>query len=172
MAIEIEELKKGVIGFKMASYSDWCPYTNLTTANDSGEWAGLYVSLNKQVAEGYGTDYLDLNSGNGDAFMHVVHLLQQVKLIVCDDRTLGDGGVKGDAKADLVRAQLPKTIVLKDGPLIPELGRQGYFFKGYHDEDNMELIVPNKLSALVVLMKRVTYTYQRWFAKSQTVHTD
>lgn len=49
----------------------------------------------------------------------------------------------------LVKAQLPQSLGLRAGPLIPELRRQRYFFKGYHDDANMEIIVPNKLSAFV-----------------------
>jgi hypothetical protein len=85
LAIQIQYLDKGLIGYKAASYGEWCPYTNLTTADDSRDWSGLNVSLNPGLAKGYRTDYLAPSSGNGIAYRHEVHLLQKVQLVVCDD---------------------------------------------------------------------------------------
>ena len=93
----------------------------------------MNVSLNPGLAKGYRTVYLDPNSGNGIAYRHEVHLLQKVQLVVCDDPRLGEGGVEETTKATLMKAQLQQAIGLGAGPLIPELGRQGYFFKGYHE---------------------------------------
>lgn len=50
---------------------------------------------------------------------------------------------------DLGESTTTAIVRAQAGPLIPELRRQRYFFKGYHDDANMEIIVPNKLSAFV-----------------------
>ena len=170
MPIQIQNLPKGLVGYKVASFGDWDPYVALTTADDTKDWSGLYVALNRQVAKGYRTDSLN-DRGDGTVYLHEVHLLCDVRLAVCDDRQLGDVSIPGETKAAVVRQQLLASgLSLRPGPLIPQLGREGYFFMGYHDEVDIELIVPNNLSALVCLMKATTYTYRSWEKTAKISH--
>jgi hypothetical protein len=161
MAISVQRLAKGPIGFKMASYDTWDSHAALTGARNTGDWSGLYVALKTGLAEGYGVDYLD-DKGNGTAYLHEVHLLCDVELLVCDSAELGDGSKGETEKAALVRSQLPASIKVPDGFLIPQLGLAGnYFFQGLHDsEGNEELIIPNNHLNLVQLIKPVTYKYK------------
>lgn len=167
MAIIIDQLRMGRIGFKMAKYDRWCPFTNMTTADDSGQWAGLYISPTAEMSMGYAQDCLDENTGNGNAYLHIAHLLRDLNVLICDDPALGVGDTPGDQKARIVKNQLPPNIVVGDAPLIPSLGRLGYAFKSYHDQEgNMEIIIPNKLSAFVWMIRQSTLNYEGFFLKT------
>lgn len=170
MAIQIERLKSGHIGYKVASYGDWNPYIAITSADDSKDWSGLYVALSTDIAKGYRTDGLS-GDGYGTAFLHEVKLLNEIDVVVCDDPKLHDESETSDAKAKLVKSQLASAgIDIGSNLLIPSLGAKGYFFKGYHDKDNMELIVPNKLADRITLMKSITYSYQNWCKVGKVRH--
>jgi hypothetical protein len=162
MTIRIENLRKGSIGYKMSNFAVWSPYVNLTTAQDDKDWSGIYLAPDRSVAEGYGSDYLDA-TGAGSANMHRVLLLQDMKMVVCDDPKLGDGSMAEQDKTALVKAQLASdaSIKLDARPLIPSLGRLGYVYKGYHDDEgNWEIIVPNRLSAFLSMLRTSTYRYK------------
>jgi hypothetical protein len=172
MAINVENLSKGLIGYKASSFGTWDSSAYQVKADDSKDWSGLYVSLTRKLAKGYRLDYLDQKTGGGTVYLLEVHLLEEVKLLVCDDKSLGDGKIDENTKKKLVIQQLPSSIkVNEDGLLLPQLGKAGYFFKGFHDPDDMELIVPNCLCAKVNLIKAVTYQYKKWEKSERIKHT-
>ena len=173
MAIQINTLSQGLIGYKASNYETWNSHEYIAKADDSKDWSGLYVSLTRKLAKGYRTDYLDENTGGGMVYLHEVHLLvEEVNVLVCDDEKLGNGMIDATEKKKLVIQQLPQDIkVNKDGLLLPQLGKAGYFFKGFHDPDDMELIVPNCLCFKVNLIKAVTYEYRNWEKSNKVKHT-
>lgn len=171
MAIHIETLPKGLIGYKASGYETWNSSAYQLNADDSKDWSGLYVSLTRKLAKGYRYDYLDESTGGGTVYLHEVHLLENMNLLVCDDKKIGDGTIDANTKKKLVIQQLPQGIkVNEDGLLLPQLGQAGYLFKGFHDPDDMELIVPNRLCSKVNLIKHVTYKFKNWSKSAKIKH--
>jgi len=172
MTIRVETLSKGLLGYKSSGYGTWDSSAYRVNADDSKDWSGLYVSPTRKLAKGYLTDSLNSTTGSGTAYLLEVHLLEAVNLLVCDDKRLGDDKIDADTKKKYVLQQLPSSIkVNEDGLLIPQLGQAGYFFKGFHDADDMELIVPNCICAKVNLIKAVTYQFKGWEKATKTKHT-
>ena len=170
--IEIKTLAKGFIGYKAAGYADWDPQKILSNPDaDSGTWSGLYVAKDIETAKGYLQDALP-ESGTGTSYLYGVHLLEDQKMISCEDRIIGDGAIDGSFKADFVRTHLHHAGIDIAGKLLmPALGSLGFFLECYHNDESKEIIVPNKLCRSVVLMKMATYKYQGWDKKSKVKNT-
>ena len=155
MPVTLESIPSGPLGWKSTSFSQWSPFTAMSTANNLEDWSGLYVSSSKELAEAYGSDYVDQISGNGSAFIHEVHLTKSLKVVRCTDAVMGSPSVQGSIKAAHIRANLPDQIKnsLRGGPLMHSLGKLGYVLKCFHDEEcNVEIIIPNNLSSLLIFL--------------------
>lgn len=166
MAITIEDLPTGKIGFKGSAFDKWDPFASLTGADDSKEWSGIYIAPEADLAKGYLGDYADENTGKGTAYIHIVELLSPLKLLVCTDDIIGDGSVSGDVKAKHIKDNMPGEISFGAGLLIPRLGQLGYAYKGLHDsEGGMELVIPNKLSAMLTMARYSTHQISGWMVQ-------
>lgn len=155
MPVTIENIPSGPLGWKTTGFSEWNPFTSMTTASNFGDWSGLYVASNKDLAEGYAFDYIDEDSGSGSAFIHEVHLIKSLKVVKCTDPLLGSSSIPESVKTAHIRANLPDQIKesLRGGPLMPSLGQLGYALKCFHDEErNVEIIIPNNLSSFLVFL--------------------
>jgi hypothetical protein len=167
MPVTIQNMPMGPLGWKTTSYAAWNPFNTIPILKETDDWAGFYIAPSKEMAEGYGADYLD-SYGNGSAFIHEVHLIRSIRCVVCTDALMGSRSVSRSEKAAHIRANLPPEIVsiLPSGALIRSLGRLGYALKCYHDEErNVEIIFPNNLSALLILAGTRELEYRGFFRK-------
>ena len=142
--IEIGTLSKGCIGFKGAGYKVWDSTKYIDEANNNGEWSGLYVAQTEATAEGYLPDMVQ-PPGNGTVYIHNVNLTNDLKLITCLDDSFKTGNIDMTALKTALRQQ--GIDVAEDELLMPKLGKLGYAFKCYNNEEGaIEIIIPNMLA--------------------------
>lgn len=169
MAVTVSVLRKGLIGYKVSGYETFDGKLAMSGA-DNQEWSGLYVAESRSVARGYRMDVLDESTGSGTAYFHEVHLLEDMKVLVCDDKEFASGAKSGDEKADIARQQIGTQAAVGTALLMPRLGELGFAWKGLHDGSDFEIVIPLKLCSKVVMMKAKTYTYKGFEKKSVAVH--
>lgn len=150
MKITIGTLAAGLIGFKGASYSAdaWNPVVYAGNAGNNQEWSGLYIAAEENTAQGYLPDTV----GNGYAYIHRVGLSGDLDLITCLDESFKTGNINMDLLKETLRDN--NIRVENDAPLMPALGKLGYAFKCYNNEEGaIEIIIPNNMLDRIQMYK-------------------
>ena len=141
--IKIAHLNKEFIGFKSTSFQAWDASVYAKSVNDQYDWSGLYIAEKQETAEGYIPDMVSAD-GRGIAYLQKVQLIAATNIIIFYDY----GFKTGDIDTEKVKRNLrDHGIEVKSNELlIPALGKLGYLFKCYNNEEGeMEIIIPNSL---------------------------
>ncbi|MFG6105623.1 hypothetical protein U2F10_25470 [Leptothoe sp. EHU-05/26/07-4] len=150
MKIELSKLS-GLIGYKGASYKSWDASYYKSEAKNDADWSGLYIALDENVAQGYLPDMVP-SPGNGKAYIHKVSLDEKVNLITCLDDSFKTGKIDIDALKSALSGQ--GIVVKKNEKIIPKLGKLGYLFKCFNNEEGaIEIIVPNNMVDKISMSK-------------------
>lgn len=144
MKVAIGVLPAGFIGYKGASYTAeaWSPVTYADNTEDNKDWSGLYIAAEEDTAKGYLPDMVE--NGSGDTYIHKVGLIADTKVVTCLDPDFQTGNINMNSLKTALRNE---GITVEDHELlIPRLGKLGYLFKCYNNEEGeFEIIVPNSM---------------------------
>ncbi len=118
--------------------------------NGDKNWVGQYFALDKEISEGYLTDYLDDN-GSGITYLHTFEVEKDIPIFKNTNLQYGKTNFSGEEKANAIKDFINtksfffrgERVLLDDhsSPLIHTLASKGIAFQGIHDEEGGEEVI-------------------------------
>lgn len=171
--LTLEHLPAGTVLYKSMRYDSFDASKAIAGQKNEQEWEGQYFALDKSISEGYEMDYLDENTGNGEAWLHTFVVTKDIPILHNTAPHHGDDGYSGDQKASAVKQFLINnpdilgdntTVSIHQGkPLVPTLSEMGVAFNGPHDmEDGREIIIGGELLNALEVTHSEPHQYRMW----------
>jgi insecticidal toxin complex protein TccC len=171
--LTLVDLPVGTILYKSMKYENFDVELAISGQENKEEWEGQYFALDKEISEGYETDYLDENTGNGRAWLHTFEVTKEIPILHNTAEAYGSDNFTGNDKAAAIRNFLINqpdilgdinTKEINHGkPLMPTLTKIGIAFNGPHDLDGgREIITGGELLRNIKITHSESHAYKMW----------
>ncbi|WP_339057786.1 DUF4157 domain-containing protein [Candidatus Regiella endosymbiont of Tuberolachnus salignus] len=173
---QTEFLKEGTILYKCTRFEDYSVDKALQgdinnirgLAKDKPkkgdrDWVGQYFALDKEIAKGYGAEYLEDSEGTGTVYLQVATVKKNIPLLIMENNEYGSGDITGRAKANLMKEYLN---LYPNEPLIHTLSDFNYALQFPHDQEGgKEVIMTRDLLKNLLFKEPVTIKYKNYSLK-------
>lgn len=171
--LTLEALSVGTILYKSMRHENFDVNLAISGQEHKEEWEGQYFALDKEISEGYETDYLDTDTGNGIAWLHTFEVTKEIPILNNMAKAHGNDNLSAKEKAAAIKHFLlnetevlgdEKTMEInKEKPLIPTLTSIGIAFNSPHDEGGgREIIMGGDLLRNIKIINSEPHKYKMW----------
>jgi insecticidal toxin complex protein TccC len=174
--LTLEVLPVGTILYKAMGYENFDVNLAISGQKNIEEWEGQYFAFDKEISEGYETDYVNQVTGDGIAWMHTFEVTKEIPILNNISQAHGSDKFGGDEKAAAIKHFLlnePEVLgdentmeINQKKPLIPTLTRIGIAFNAPHDSDGgREIIMGGDLLRNIKDINSESREYKVWTKK-------
>ncbi|AZC51666.1 Putative insecticidal toxin complex [Pseudomonas chlororaphis subsp. piscium] len=171
--LTLERLPAGTILYKSMKYDSFDVKLAISGQENKEEWEGQYFALDKEISEGYETDYLDAETGNGIAWLHTFEVTKEIPALHNIAQAHGSDEFSGNEKAAAIKHFLINEAevlgedntreINQEKPLIPTLTRIEIAFNAPHDIDGgREIIMGGELLRNIKVTNSESHKYKAW----------